>query len=427
MLTAHENLLRVISGGEPEWLPACVHITNDNNLPQSLPETLLRGPRDYLAISEFVGGDLLHEASGVRGKLGAGFTMRETREGDSRITTISTPLGELEQHVLVAQATPSDGGPLDPGFALPPPVATSNQTAYFVKTPTDYAMLAAYADAQAFAADPATVARESARVGDRGLCLVGGGPPSPLYALVSGYTGIERLVYDLADEPEKVEHAMASLQAAACRWYEAAAATPCEAIRCTEDLDTKLVSPELFRRYAAPALKQYADICHAAGKRFVIHMCGHVNDLLPEIRAIGADAIHCLTTPPTGNTTIAAARQALSPATAAMIRVDPHLLLRGSDEALDAWTTDLCRAVGDWRNALLIIPCGRAPLRNVRRVIERVKNNGSWNATAQAPGFRVSGFRKIDDSEPRSIRGTDRPDAQARPIPDLNSSLNPEP
>ena len=31
-------------------------------------------------------------------------------------------------------------------------------------------------------------------------------------------------------------------------------------------------------------------------------MCGHVKDLLNDIKAIGADGIHALTPPPTGNT-----------------------------------------------------------------------------------------------------------------------------
>ncbi len=84
------------------------------------------------------------------------------------------------------------------------------------------------------------------------------------------------------------------------------------------------------------------------------------------------DAIHCLTLPPTGNTTAAEACAALAPATAAMIRMDPHVLLTGSEAAIDAWVDALAADLGAWRQALVIVPCGRASLWSIRQLIERV-------------------------------------------------------
>jgi uroporphyrinogen-III decarboxylase len=172
---------------------------------------------------------------------------------------------------------------------------------------------------------------------------------------------------------------MHAMRKSACRWYEAAAQTPCEVIRCTEDLDTKLVSPDMFEEYAVPALKEYAEICHSHGKLFVIHMCGPIRDFLPHLTEVGVDAIHCLTTPDAfGNTSVTEARQILADHAAPMFRVPAAALLHGDTGALDTFVDGLLEGIGDWRNAMIIIPCGRAHPNAVRHVIERVHERGRW-------------------------------------------------
>ena len=51
-----------------------------------------------------------------------------------------------------------------------------------------------------------------------------------------------------------------------------------------------------------PHVRDFVDIAHAAGKTALIHMCGHVRDILTDFKETGADGIHALTPPPTGNT-----------------------------------------------------------------------------------------------------------------------------
>lgn len=377
-MTPKENLMRALSGGSPEWMPACVHIANTNNLPGFLPQELLAQPLDRLRIGEFTGGDVLYEIGAIRTRMPAGFESKTIAAGDSRTTTLTTPMGCLAEEVLLSRS-PSPAYPeMPPGYAVPEPVATSVHTRHFIASLDDYAILRSYFEAQVFEADNARIASEMVRVGEKGVLVLGGGPSSPLYSLVSAYAGIERLTYDLCDAPDAVESAMAAMREAACRWYEAAAGSACDVIRCTEDLDTKLVSPEMFRKYAAPALAEYARICHARGKLFVVHMCGHIREFLADVRDAGADAIHCLTLPPTGNTPLPEARRVLAGRTAAMIRVDPEALLRGDAGQADAFVAGVVEGIGDWRNVMIIIPCGRAPLGNIRRVIEQAHKLARW-------------------------------------------------
>jgi len=377
-MTPKENLMKILSGGIPNWMPACVHIANTNNLPGFLPETLLAQPLDRLGISEFVGGDILYEVHGIQTRLPDGVEIKTDVEGDFHCSTLITTEGCLTQQMVFSHTASPSYDDMPPDHVLPGPVITSGHTKYFVDGPEDYRALRAYYSAHTFETDQDLIANELKRVGDKGILVLGGGPASPLYSLVSSYAGIERLTYDLFDAPEKVESAMNAMKNAACQWYEVAAKTSCDVIRCTEDLDTKLISPQLFHQYAVPALREYARICHAHGKLFVIHMCGHIRDLLADVRDIGADAIHCLTMPPTGNTTLSEARSILAGHTAAMIRVDPDILLRGSAEQIDSAIAKICEGVGDWRNVLVIIPCGRASLFSIRRVIAQVHERGQW-------------------------------------------------
>jgi uroporphyrinogen-III decarboxylase len=296
----------------------------------------------------------------------------------ARESTLITPEGCLTQRILFSHSPSPSYDDIRPDYVIPGPITTSVHTKHWVGSSEDYRILRAYFEAQTFEANQEYIAGEMGRVGDKGILILGGGPSSPLYSLVESYAGIERLTYDLCDSPAEVESAMDALKEAACRWYEVAATTPCDVIRCTEDLDTKLISPDLFRRHAVPALREYARICHAHDKLFVVHMCGHIRKLLADVQHAGADAIHCLTLPPTGNTSLSEARTVLAGHTAAMLRVDPDLLLHGGGQQIDMSIGSICEGVGDWHNVLMIIPCGRAPLGNIRRVIDQVRERGKW-------------------------------------------------
>jgi uroporphyrinogen decarboxylase len=53
-----------------------------------------------------------------------------------------------------------------------------------------------------------------------------------------------------------------------------------------------MVRPELLREFVLPGTKRLLDQAHAHGIRVIHHSCGAVRDLLPDLIAAGADAIH---------------------------------------------------------------------------------------------------------------------------------------
>ncbi len=371
--------MAMLSGDSPSWMPVCVHIANANNLPGYLPCALLTEPIDRLRISEFVGGDILYEVFSVKRRLPDGYSINTEGDDKNRRSTLSIPAGSLSEEVRVRYLDSPDFGDMPQGHAKPGPIVNTVHSKFFVGGADDYRLLRDYFGAMTFEAGSSAVGREIERVGEKGTVILGGGQSSPLYSLISSYAGLEQVTFDLFDAPDEVISTMRIMQAAGCRWYEAAAQTPCEVIRCTEDLDTNLVSPDMFREYAVPALKEYAEICHSHGKLFAIHMCGSIRDFLPHLADVDADAIHCLTTPDAmGNTSVPEAREALDGRTAAMFRVPAEALLCDDKGILDTFLGSLFEGIGDWRNAMVIIPCGRANPKVIRHVIKSVHERGRW-------------------------------------------------
>jgi uroporphyrinogen-III decarboxylase len=68
---------------------------------------------------------------------------------------------------------------------------------------------------------------------------------------------------------------------------------------------------------------------HASGKVAIIHMCGHVRDILPLIRETGADGVHALTPPPTGDTPWELALDGLGEDTIILGALDPTIFALG--------------------------------------------------------------------------------------------------
>jgi len=123
--------------------------------------------------------------------------------------------------------------------------------------------------------------------------------------------GVENGHYLLADYQHEVEGLFAAMHNVLRRRAEIEFEhTPADAVYLSENTSTTLISPEQYRRYCAPVIGEYADIARQAGKRLVLHMCGYLKDLLPELAKIPVAAFEAFTSPPAGNTRLADGRAA---------------------------------------------------------------------------------------------------------------------
>lgn len=127
--------------------------------------------------------------------------------------------------------------------------------------------------------------------------------PSPVQSLIEFDLGLENFYYLLKDYPIELEALMEVMQA---RWIESlellCQRTPSQVIISAENTSTTLISPGIYQQYSLPHLKQFVSTVHRYNKKAVLHMCGWIRQLLPDIQETGLDGIHALTPPTIGDT-----------------------------------------------------------------------------------------------------------------------------
>lgn len=225
-------------------------------------------------------------------------TAVETRPdgGDTSVTVYRSPHGECR---LVRRFDEASGA--------------WHPVAFPVRTVDDIRVLTAvYADARPEPdADGLEEARaQAAAAGPEAVTAVTVGI-SPLMHWVEWLAGVENAHYLLADHPAEVEELFAVMHAFLLRKTEIVCArNPADLVYFSENTSTTLISPAQYRRYCAGHLREYGALTRAAGREMVLHMCGRLKALLPDLAGVPARAFEAFTAPPLGDTTLLDGRRA---------------------------------------------------------------------------------------------------------------------
>ena len=239
------------------------------------------------------------------------------------------------------------------------------------------AMCWMFSDAEcAFDADQFEKATALIRdLGERGIATTSLGI-SPLMDWIQHIAGVEQGLLMLKDDPEPVEALFDHMHRLLCRRAEIMAErSPYLVIYSVENTSSTLISPELFRRYCFKHLMDYGRIIRSAGKVHLLHMCGQLKALLPDIDALPAVGIEAFTSPPVGNTTLLDGRTAcpekcLIGGTNAALWLEPaETILRAIEHDLDV----LPHRRGIVVTSAGVMPPG-CPPETIRRVAEGVKH-----------------------------------------------------
>ncbi len=91
-----------------------------------------------------------------------------------------------------------------------------------------------------------------------------------------------------------------------------------------------------YCKYNGPHVRDFVDIVHAAGKTAIINICGHVRNILDQIRDTGLDGIHALTPPPTGDTPWELALNVIGEDLIIIGVLDPSIFISGPVEEIAA-------------------------------------------------------------------------------------------
>lgn len=173
--------------------------------------------------------------------------------------------------------------------------------------------------------------RLNGMIGDDGLSVRFWGP-STIPQLLEFDTGTENFYYLLADEPALMNDVIETMHRKQLVAFEHLMKSPFETVVLMENTSTTYISPDIYRRYNGPHVRDFVDIARAAGKIAIIHMCGHIRGLLDQIKDTGLDGVHALTPYPTGDTPWELALDVLGDDQIIMGILDPSIFISGPIE-----------------------------------------------------------------------------------------------
>ncbi len=169
-------------------------------------------------------------------------------------------------------------------------------------------------------------------------CTIG---ESPLMFFVEWLAGVENAHYLLMDHRDEVERLFDAMHRVLLKKSEILAErSPADAFYLVENTSTTLISPEQYRQYCARHIGEYAAITKAVDRNLILHMCGHLKALLPDLARIPVQAFEAFTSPSLGNTTLADGRSAC-PGKCLIGGTNAMLWTRPADEIIGRIEKDL--------------------------------------------------------------------------------------
>jgi hypothetical protein len=222
------------------------------------------------------------------------FDSREYWEGGRHLVrrTICTPVGELSQ---VAQPDAAYG--------------STWILEHYIKRPEDYAVMEfVYRDA--VYTDNLHAIREAQRaLGGDGLVMVRVAK-GPIQEILYQMTGLERFAVDLHEHRECIDSLYDVMVRRYDDLYDLAAEAPVEILQSADNITADVVGVDRFRRYCVPCYERHMRRMEGTGKRLAVHLDGRLRALMEQIAEAPFDIVEAFTPAPTGDVTVAEAREA---------------------------------------------------------------------------------------------------------------------
>lgn len=136
-------------------------------------------------------------------------------------------------------------------------------------------------------------------------------PRTPLQALFLKLMGVTRTIKFLFRHRHEVEGLMEDIERYNDKFYEVIASSPIKILNLGENIDVRITSPKLFKKYCLPRYQERSSYLHKRGKFVHIHVDGYAKPLLPLFKETGLDGIEALTPKPVGDFTLEDLKDAL--------------------------------------------------------------------------------------------------------------------
>ncbi len=215
----------------------------------------------------------------------------------------------------------------------------------------------------------------AASVGEGGVTAMGIGT-SALMHWVEFLAGIENAHYLLIEHPALVAGLFDAMHRVTLRRAEIACEHhPADLLYMVENTSTTLISPRQYRDLCYGHIRAYAEAARDAGRLLILHMCGHLKALLPDLATLAVAGFEAFTSPPVGNTSFMDGRRAC-----------PETCLIGGTNAV-LWTKSAEAIIAEIEASLDALPHHRGLVVTSAGVMpplcapETIKAVGDWVKT----------------------------------------------
>ncbi|MCX7705121.1 MAG: hypothetical protein N2115_02540 [bacterium] len=151
--------------------------------------------------------------------------------------------------------------------------------------------------------------------------------PSVIPRLLEIDMGTENFYYLLNDYPDEMKKLIETIHEKEKEAFKILAHGPCDCVILVENTSTYYISPKIYREFNMIHQQDFVSTIKSVGKTAILHMCGHVKNLLYLIKETRCDGIHALTPPPTGDTPWELALDILGNDTVIIGALDPSVFL----------------------------------------------------------------------------------------------------
>ena len=206
---------------------------------------------------------------------------------------------------------------------------------------------------------------------------------SPLDYLMD-YLGYQNALMAMVMEPEKVKQILKRYTVGVVKMAsELGKHNDIDAIKISSPFaGSGFISPEDYKNFELPYLRQVSDSIKANGKSAYVHTCGSINDRLEAIAEAGLSGLECLDPPPLGDVELDDAFSRIGSKMYIKGNIDSvNTLLEGSEEQI---TEDVKqRLLCGMKNPgfILSTACSiapRAPKENVQMISRLAKQFGQY-------------------------------------------------
>ena len=198
--------------------------------------------------------------------------------------------------------TPS--GMLFEEIAYEPGYGSGSIQRHFIETSADYEYFWELLDDAHIRPDYDQYDAVQAKLGEDGVPLVAV-ERTPYQQLWVEWTGLDNLVYHLADFPDRVQRSVDLLAERARKIYRIAAESPAPFVDVPDNITAPTIGTDRFRRYCMPFYNELADLLSSSGRSVFVHMDGDLKPLWDAIGSSMIGGIDSFSPAPDNDTTVA--------------------------------------------------------------------------------------------------------------------------